>query len=62
MGKRIDLTDAGRELYHYSRGISQQLADMELALDELKGLERGRKKLNISVVSTANYFAPQSHW
>ncbi|HEY6044757.1 MAG TPA: LysR substrate-binding domain-containing protein, partial [Nitrosospira sp.] len=33
-----------------------QLADMELALDELKGLERG--KLNISVVSTANYFAP----
>jgi DNA-binding transcriptional LysR family regulator len=29
---------------------------MELALDELKGLERG--KLNISVVSTAKYFAP----
>ena len=29
---------------------------MELALDELKGLERG--KLNIAVVSTANYFAP----
>ena len=56
MGKRIYLTDAGRELYHYSRAISQQLADMELALDELKGLERG--KLNISVVSTANYFAP----
>jgi DNA-binding transcriptional LysR family regulator len=56
IGKRIFLTDAGRELYHYSRAISQQLADMELALDELKGLERG--KLNISVVSTANYFAP----
>ena len=56
MGKRIYLTDAGRELYHYSKAISQQLADMELALDELKGLERG--KLNISVVSTANYFAP----
>lgn len=29
---------------------------MELALDELKGLERG--KLSISVVSTANYFVP----
>lgn len=56
MGKKIYLTDAGKELYYYSRGISQQLADMELALDELKGLERG--KLNISVVSTANYFAP----
>ncbi|MBA4141878.1 MAG: LysR family transcriptional regulator [Nitrosospira sp.] len=56
MGKKIYLTDAGRELYHYSRAISQQLADMELALSELKGLESG--KLNISVVSTANYFAP----
>jgi LysR family transcriptional regulator, low CO2-responsive transcriptional regulator len=56
MGKKIYLTDAGNELYYYSRAISQQLADMELALDELKGLERG--KLNISVVSTANYFAP----
>lgn len=56
MGKRIYLTEAGQELYQYSRTIAQQLADMELALDELKGLERG--KLNISVVSTANYFAP----
>ena len=56
LGKRIYLTDAGRELYQYSRSISQQLADMEVALDELKGMERG--KLNISVVTTANYFAP----
>lgn len=56
LGKRIYLTEAGRELYQYSRSISQQLADMEVALDELKGMERG--KLNIAVVTTANYFAP----
>lgn len=56
LGKRIYLTEAGRELYQYSRLISQQLSDMEVALDELKGMERG--KLNISVVTTANYFAP----
>lgn len=56
LGKRIYLTEAGRELYQYSRSISQQLVDMEVALDELKGMERG--KLNISVVTTANYFAP----
>ena len=56
LGKRIYLTEAGHELYQYSRSISQQLADMEVTLDELKGLERG--KLNISVVTTANYFAP----
>lgn len=56
MGKRIYLTEAGQELFNYSRSISQQLADMELALDELKGVQRG--KLNIAVVSTANYFVP----
>lgn len=56
VGKQIYLTEAGFELYQYSRTISRQLSDMEVALDELKGLERG--KLNISVVSTANYFAP----
>src|SRR6185503_3201883 len=26
LGKKVYLTDAGRELYHYSRTISQQLA------------------------------------
>ncbi len=57
LGKKIYLTEAGTELYHYSRIIAQQLAEAELVLDELKGLKRG--KLNISVASTANYYAPQ---
>jgi len=57
IGKKIFLTDAGREIYHYSRSIALQLMEAEAVLGELKGLKRG--KLNISVVSTANYFAPQ---
>jgi DNA-binding transcriptional LysR family regulator len=57
IGKKIYLTEAGKELYHYSRAVAQQLSDMEHALNELKGLERGR--LSIAVVSTANFFAPQ---
>ncbi|MGH8752133.1 MAG: LysR family transcriptional regulator [Burkholderiales bacterium] len=57
IGKRIYLTDAGQELFQYSRSIAQQLQEMEAVLDQMKGLERG--KLNIAVVSTANYFAPQ---
>lgn len=57
LGKRIYLTEAGHELYHYSRVIAQQLAEVESVLAELKGLKRG--KLKISVASTANYFAPQ---
>ena len=57
MGKQIHLTEAGREMLRYSRTISQQLEEMEAVFSEMKGLERGR--LNISVVSTANYFMPQ---
>ena len=57
IGKKIFLTEAGHELYHYSRTIAQQLTEVEEVLAELKGLKRG--KLKISVASTANYFAPQ---
>ncbi|TAN74072.1 MAG: LysR family transcriptional regulator [Gallionella sp.] len=57
MGKKIFLTEAGRELFHYSRNIAQQLAEMEAVFDEMKGLGQG--KLTLSVVNTANYFTPQ---
>jgi DNA-binding transcriptional LysR family regulator len=56
-GKKIFLTEAGREMLHYARSILQLVSEMELVFDELKGLDRGH--LNISVVSTANYFMPQ---
>jgi LysR family transcriptional regulator, low CO2-responsive transcriptional regulator len=57
MGKKTFLTEAGRELFHYSRNITQQLAEMESVFDEMKGLGHG--KLTISVVNTAKYFIPQ---
>jgi DNA-binding transcriptional LysR family regulator len=57
VGKQIHLTEAGREMQHYSRAIEQQLDEMDALFGEMKGLERGR--LNISAVSTANYFMPQ---
>lgn len=57
MGKKIFLTEAGRELFHYSRTIAQQLTEMEAVFDEMKGLGRGT--LTLSVVNTANYFTPQ---
>ena len=52
LGKKVYLTEAGRELSHYSRVIAQQLPEAETVLNELKGLQRGR--LKISVASTAN--------
>ncbi len=57
MGKKIFLTEAGRELHHYSRNITQQLSEMEVVFNEMKGLNQG--KLTLSVVNTANYFTPQ---
>ncbi len=57
MGKKVFLTEAGRELFHYARSIAQQLAEMEAVFDEMKGLGHG--KFTLSVVNTANYFTPQ---
>jgi LysR family transcriptional regulator, low CO2-responsive transcriptional regulator len=57
VGKRLHLTEAGRELLKYSRSILQQVQEMDAMFNEMKGLEHGQ--LNIAVVSTANYFMPQ---
>ena len=57
VGKQIHLTDAGLEMVVYSRNIAQQLEEMQAVFDEMKGVERGQ--LNISLVSTANYFMPK---
>jgi DNA-binding transcriptional LysR family regulator len=57
VGKKLFLTDAGRELLHYSRAVVLLMQEMENVFDEMKGLEHGH--LNIAVVSTANYFMPQ---
>jgi DNA-binding transcriptional LysR family regulator len=55
IGKKIFLTEAGQEVFHYSRTIAGQLVDLETALNQLKGVERGQ--LNIAVASTANAVA-----
>lgn len=57
VGKETSLTEAGQELRHYSTTIRQQLDELDLVVDELKGLKRG--KLHLTMASTANYFAPQ---
>ena len=56
MGKKIFLTEAGREMYEFSRSIGQKFAEIDMVLDEMKGVRRGM--LNISVTSTGKYFAP----
>jgi DNA-binding transcriptional LysR family regulator len=56
IGKRIHLTEAGRELYARAHTIARELEAAEEALDAMRGLTHGR--LTIGLVSTAKYFAP----
>ena len=54
-GKRISLTEAGGIVYRCSQTIRSVLEDAGEQIDELMGIQRG--KLEITVATTASYFA-----
>lgn len=56
VGKRIFLTDAGRELYAACEDIFARIEALQMSLNELQGSIKGQLKL--SVVTTATYFVP----
>lgn len=56
-GRRVHLTDAGRELYALCETIFQSLDRFEMTVADMKGLKRGRLKL--AVTTTAKYFVPR---
>ena len=55
VGKKIHLTEAGRETLATSQAIGRELDNLEHTLADLQGLRGGT--LKISVTSTASYFA-----
>jgi len=57
LGRRVHLTDAGRELLRYAAGISDLLREAEDAMKALQGVGGG--ELSLAVTSTAKYFAPR---
>ena len=57
VGKKVFLTDAGKEMQRYAASIQATLVEAGQVFDEMRGLDRGH--LQISVASTANYFVPQ---
>ena len=57
IGKKIHLTDVGKELAATARAISLSWDEFEQQMHEVKGVARG--KLRIAVVSTAQYFMPK---
>jgi DNA-binding transcriptional LysR family regulator len=56
-GRRVHLTDAGRELLRYAGGIADLMREAEEAMKALQGIGGG--ELQIAVTSTAKYFAPR---
>lgn len=57
LGKQIYLTAAGQEVLIASAIISEKFAELEIAIDELKGLKQGR--INLVASTTAKYFVPR---
>ena len=57
VGKRIHLTEAGKEVYEACKDVFRTLASLEETLTEMRGLDSGR--LQLAVTSTAKYFAPR---
>ncbi|MDP3585514.1 MAG: LysR substrate-binding domain-containing protein [Thiobacillus sp.] len=55
LGKKIFLTEAGREVLHASRTITARLDDLQANLAQLQGINSGR--LNLAVTSTVNAVA-----
>jgi len=56
LGRNIYLTEVGEKVASTCREIINNLANLEMAIDDYKGLKRGR--LRVSVVTTAKYFVP----
>jgi DNA-binding transcriptional LysR family regulator len=55
-GRKLYLTEAGQELRGHAQRFTAQTIELQSAMDQFRGLERG--VLRIAVVSTANYFLP----
>jgi len=55
LGKKIYLTEAGREVLHASRQITARLDDLQANLMQLRGIDSGR--LNLAVTTTVSAVA-----
>jgi DNA-binding transcriptional LysR family regulator len=57
IGKKVFLTDAGRELYGLCHTIFEQLSRFEMTVADMQGLKKG--KLRLAIITTAKYFVPR---
>jgi LysR family transcriptional regulator, low CO2-responsive transcriptional regulator len=57
VGKRLYLTEAGRELLSTCQDIFERLDQFEMTVSDLQGLQKGQ--LRLSVITTAKYVIPR---
>ncbi|ARU31054.1 LysR family transcriptional regulator [Sulfuriferula sp. AH1] len=57
VGKRIFLTEAGRELLTVCHSLFDGLSRFEMIISDMKGVKTG--KLRLGVITTAKYFVPR---
>ena len=57
VGRNVEPTEAGKELYDACRNMFETLSNLEMKISDLKGLKRGR--LRMGVITTAKYLAPE---
>ncbi len=57
VGKRLYLTDAGRELFATCREIFDKISQFEMKVADLKGMKQGR--LRLAAITTTKYFVPR---
>ena len=57
VGKKMYLTNAGRELYRTSRSILEEISKLEMIASDMKGMKAG--ELRLAIVTTAKYFGPR---
>ncbi|WP_139130560.1 LysR family transcriptional regulator, partial [Vibrio crassostreae] len=56
--KSVTLTEEGKVLFEHAKRIAQQFDDAQLAMNELKGLEKGEVRLGAPSMM-GSYFFPQ---
>jgi DNA-binding transcriptional LysR family regulator len=57
VGRNVRPTEAGAEVYDACKSMFETLANLEMKISDMKGLRRGR--LNMCVITTAKYLAPE---
>ncbi|MDP3669523.1 MAG: LysR family transcriptional regulator [Telluria sp.] len=56
IGRKLRLTDAGRDVQEYAQGAVAQLRQLDDAMANRVGIKKGR--VEMAIVSTAKYFVP----